>query len=87
MQKSQCQKISNRLIVNSVSILVGAIFGMVINFELYFFHAVIVGWGDSAPDWYLQIQNNMINWIFLIAITIAMEPTGLNRRFAQTSEV
>mgnify|MGYP001355558681 CR=1 FL=1 len=37
-----------------------AVTGFAVNFVVFLFHAFILGWGDSAPDWYIEIQP----WVF-----------------------
>ena len=39
--------------------------GFFVNYVWYFFHAFILGWGDSAPEWYFGIQNLVFWGIFL----------------------
>jgi hypothetical protein len=38
--------------------------GFIANFSWYLFHAVILGWRDSGPDWYINIQDWVMYGIF-----------------------
>ena len=38
--------------------------GFVVNFMWYLFCALILGWGDSAPEWYIGIQERLFYGIF-----------------------
>ena len=39
--------------------------GLLANLIIYFFHSIILGWGDSGPDWYIDIQEWVIYGVFL----------------------
>ena len=40
-----------------LGILLGFIIGIILNYLWFFFLALIVGWGDSAPGWYVEVQD------------------------------
>ena len=49
-----------------LAFLVGiALTGLVANFLWYLFCALALGWGDSAPLWYINIQGKVFYGIFL----------------------
>ena len=54
----------SRLILLVIAVVLSPIVGVVSNYIWYFFHAVILGWGDSCPDWYFKIQDKIQNGIF-----------------------
>ncbi len=43
--------------------------GVFLNFSWHFFLASVIGWGDSAPDWYFNIQETVFVFIFLLGLT------------------
>jgi hypothetical protein len=44
----------------------GLLAGLVLNFLWYLFLSLILGWGDSGPDWYMEIQG-YIHWGLFLA--------------------
>ncbi len=51
---------------NILAFLIGiALTGFALNFFWYLFHALVLGWGDSGPDWYIDIQWKVLYGIFL----------------------
>jgi hypothetical protein len=44
--------------------------GFAANFIWYFFLAVILGWGDSGPEWYIRIQDWIFYGIFAVSAVI-----------------
>jgi xanthine/uracil permease len=48
-----------RAFLLAVSLLPGVLLGLFLNMCLYLFHSVILGWGDSAPDWYVKTQGSL----------------------------
>jgi thiamine transporter ThiT len=46
----------------------GVVIGVFLNFSWHFFLASVIGWGDSAPDWYFNIQETVFVFIFLIGV-------------------
>ena len=56
------------LIIYSVAL--GLITGIILNALWYIFCALILGWGDSAPDWYFNIQRAVHNSILAFPIFI-----------------
>jgi len=43
-----------------------------LNFFWYFFVSLILGYGDSAPDWLFPIQGQIHTIIFLVSILIGL---------------
>ncbi len=66
------KKLKNRLVVNSVSIILGFVIGLAINLGWQIFRGFILGWGDSAPEWYFNIQGYVHNGIFIVALIICI---------------
>lgn len=64
-------RIIKHLIVISVVLALGLRFGVVFNFAWYFFHAVCLGWGDSAPDWYVNIQHQIQSIVPIIGSVLS----------------
>ena len=51
---------------NTQAFLIGiALTGFVANFLWYFFCGLVLGWGDSAPEWYIDVQEKVVYGIFL----------------------
>jgi thiamine transporter ThiT len=46
----------------------GVVMGVFLNFSWHFFLAAVIGWGDSAPDWYFNIQETLFMCIFLFGV-------------------
>ncbi|BDV43605.1 hypothetical protein GURASL_25280 [Geotalea uraniireducens] len=55
----------SRTILLVIAVVLSPIVGVLSNYIWYFFHAVILGWGDSCPDWYFKIQDKVQNGIFI----------------------
>jgi hypothetical protein len=49
-------------------LIVGIIAGFVLNYLWYLFHALVLDWRDSAPEWYCQIQGTVMIGIFVGAV-------------------
>ncbi len=47
-----------------------ALTGFAANFALYIFHALILGWGDSGPEWYIEIEQWLFYGIFVAAAVL-----------------
>jgi len=50
------------------SLVAGSAIGIGLNFLLYIFHSLILGWGDSAPDWYRSIQHQIMLSIMVLSV-------------------
>ena len=48
-------------------LIVIALTGFLVNWLWYLFCAIILGWRDSAPDWYIEIQQWIMFGIFLVS--------------------
>ena len=46
----------------------GIAIGLGLNVSWHYFLAVYLGWGDSAPDWYFQIQEIIFMAFFLFGL-------------------
>lgn len=46
----------------------GAQIGLGLNFLWHYILAVLVGWGDTAPDWYFQMQGFIFLAFFLLGL-------------------
>jgi hypothetical protein len=46
----------------------GVVIGIFLNFSWHYFLAEIIGWKDTAPDWYFNIQNTVFLGIFLLGL-------------------
>ena len=46
----------------------GVVVGIFLNFSWHFFLAAVIGWVDSAPDWYFNIQKPLFMCIFLFGL-------------------
>jgi len=59
------------IIINAASIFFGTIIGFGVLLGWIFIRSYILGWGDSAPDWYINIQNYIHRGIICITILIS----------------
>jgi hypothetical protein len=46
----------------------GTAIGLGLNYSWHFFLADYLGWGDSAPDWYFQVQGMIFMAFFLLGL-------------------
>ena len=46
----------------------GAAIGLGLNYLWHYFLAVHLSWGDSAPDWYFQVQGMIFMAFFLLGL-------------------
>jgi len=46
----------------------GIIVGLGLNYSWHYFLAEYLGWGDSAPDWYFQVQGMIFMAFFLLGL-------------------
>ncbi len=49
-------------------LVIGLVIGFALNISWYIFTGVVLGWGDSAPNWYFKIQNIVFNGVLLISV-------------------
>ena len=56
------------IIVNVTSIIIGSLVGLTILMFWAMFRGIFLGWGDSAPEWYFNIQNYIHNGIIALPI-------------------
>ena len=62
------KKLKVRMVVNFLSTVVGVTIGLGVNLGWYIFCGFILGWGDSAPNWYFNIQNYLQNGIIIVSV-------------------
>ena len=69
-------KITEEIKIKIILLIIGAFLGFVLGGAIgsmwYVFCALILGWGDSAPDWYFKIQGTVQTTIMLTSIIIGM---------------
>lgn len=58
--------------MNTVAIFIGIVIGLAVNLGWFIFRGFILGWGDSAPDWYSHVQNHVHNGIIIFSIVICI---------------
>ena len=49
-------------------VLQGTAIGLGLNYSWHYFLAVYLGWGDSAPDWYFQVQDIIFLTFFFLGL-------------------
>ena len=78
--------IIKKIIRITVTTIQGVVMGVFLNFSWHFFLAAVIGWGDSAPDWYFDKQETifisiflfgLIGWI-IFSLRIKKKPMGLH---------
>jgi hypothetical protein len=62
-----------------LGIVIGTIAGIVLNYLWYLFLVLIIGWGDSSPEWYVEIHN--IIFYLIIVLSIVLCSTYLQIRY------
>jgi thiamine transporter ThiT len=60
--------ILKKIIRITVTTIQGVVMGVFLNFSWHFFLAAVIGWGDSAPDWYFNKQGTIFIGIFLLGL-------------------
>ena len=60
--------IIKKIIMIPVITIQGIVIGILLNFSWHFFLAEIIGWKDTAPDWYFNIQNTVFMLICLLGL-------------------
>jgi hypothetical protein len=60
--------IIKKIIMIPVVTIQGIATGFFLNLSWHFFLAKVIGWGDTAPDWYFNIQKAIFVGIFLFGL-------------------
>ncbi len=60
--------IIKKIIMIPVVTIQGIVGGILLNFSWHFFLAEVIGWKDTAPDWYFNIQNIIFMGMFLFGL-------------------
>ena len=58
------------LALHSMTVVIGLVVGLLVNLLWYLFTALVVGWGDSAPDWYIEIQGRIFYGIMFASVIV-----------------
>ncbi len=66
------EEITKTIILLIVGAFLGFVIGGAINSIWFVFRALILGWRDTAPDWYFKIQGTVQTTITLISILIGI---------------
>ncbi len=66
------EEITKTIILLIVGGFLGFVIGGAINSIWFVFRALILGWRDTAPEWYFKIQGTVQTTIMLISIIIGM---------------
>jgi uncharacterized membrane protein len=70
MNISDDNKIRLNLLVVGTGL--GLVIGWITNVLWYAFSGIILGWGDSAPDWYFNIRNTVQTTITVVAVLLTL---------------
>jgi len=62
------ENIKIRTILLVVGSFIGLVLGWAIGFIWLVFHSLVLGWGDTAPEWYFKIQGTVQTTILVISI-------------------
>jgi hypothetical protein len=60
--------ILKKIIMIPVITIQGVAIGISLNFSWHYFLAEVIGWKDTAPDWYFSIQETVFIGIFLLGL-------------------
>lgn len=60
--------IMKKIIMIPVITIQGIAIGILLNFSWHYFLAEMIGWKDTAPDWYFNIQETVFIAIFLLGL-------------------
>jgi hypothetical protein len=61
-----------RLVLVVVGIGLGLVLGWISNALWFAFTGIILGWGDSAPDWYFNIQKQVQTSITVVTVFLTL---------------
>jgi hypothetical protein len=61
-----------RLVLVVVGIGLGLVLGWIANALWFAFTGIILGWGDSAPDWYFNIRKQVQTSITVAAVLLTL---------------
>jgi type IV secretory pathway TrbL component len=62
----------DRIKVNLVATLIGFAIGLALNMLWAMFRGFFLGWNDSAPEWYFNIQNYIHYGIILVSVVFCI---------------
>jgi hypothetical protein len=57
---------------NAFLVIQGLVVGLLINTLLFLFTGVVLGWGDSAPEWYVHIQGKVLFGIMASSVIASL---------------
>ena len=57
-----------KILRTTLVIVQGTAIGLGLNYFWHYFLAEYLGWGDSAPDWYFQVQGMIFLVFFLLGL-------------------
>jgi hypothetical protein len=57
---------------NAFLVVQGLVVGLLINTLLFLFTGVVLGWGLSAPEWYVLIQGKVLCGILLFSVIVSL---------------
>ncbi|MBI4764574.1 MAG: hypothetical protein HY787_08215 [Deltaproteobacteria bacterium] len=60
--------ILQKIIMIPVITIQGIALGISLNFSWHYFLAEVIGWKDTAPDWYFNIQEAVFMFILLLGL-------------------
>ena len=61
-------RLLKKILRTAMVIVQGIIIGLGLNYSWHYFLAEYLGWGDSAPDWYFQVQGMIFMAFFLLGL-------------------
>jgi len=68
--------ISENIKIRTILLIVGSFIGLVLGWAIGFvwlvFHSIVLGWGDTAPDWYFKVQGTVQTTILVISMITGM---------------
>jgi hypothetical protein len=57
-----------KILRTAMVIVQGTAIGLGLNYSWHYFLAEYLGWGESAPDWYFQLQGMIFMAFFLLGL-------------------
>jgi hypothetical protein len=61
-------RLLKKILRTAMVIVQGIIIGLGLNYFWHYFLAEYLDWGDSAPDWYFQVQGMIFMAFFLLGL-------------------
>lgn len=76
-------QLRDRIILLLIGLFLGILLGLLLNLMRFLFQSIVLGWGDSAPEWYFNIQDEVETFVFVMSIVAGMVWSQLFYRYVR----